>query len=112
MRCRRRPGGIKFGLKLAFEDDVHCFFAEPTHSPCMTPGLMTGLHDKVSAQEFGIDNLIKADGLAVGRPSGLDSSMMTSMLLLDKVNQSTHIIWATGGSMVPKDMLEQYLSNS
>ncbi|MDF9761307.1 hypothetical protein OKW24_003080 [Peribacillus simplex] len=38
--------------------------------------------------------------------------MMTSMLLLDKMNQSTHIIWATGGSMVPKDMLEQYLSNS
>ncbi|MDM5212382.1 D-serine ammonia-lyase [Peribacillus sp. NJ4] len=160
------PGGITYGLKLAFGDDVHCFFAEPTHSPCMTLGLMTGLHDKVSVQEFGIDNKTEADGLAVGRPSALVSSMMTTMLsgsytiedkrlfellremaetegyylepsalagafgpiqlfsgpegrkylrdqkLLDKMNQSTHIIWATGGSMVPKDMMEQYLSKS
>lgn len=29
---------------------------------------------------------------------------------LDKMNQSTPIIWATGGSMMPKDMMEQYLS--
>ncbi|MEY9867538.1 D-serine dehydratase [Peribacillus sp. B2I2] len=160
------PGGITYGLKLAFGDDVHCFFAEPTHSPCMTLGLMTGLHDKVSVQEFGIDNKTEADGLAVGRPSALVSSMMTTMLsgsytiedkrlfellremaetegyylepsalagafgpiqlfsgpeerkylrdqkLLDKMNQSTHIIWATGGSMVPKDMMDQYLSKS
>lgn len=160
------PGGITYGLKLAFEDDVHCFFAEPTHSPCMTLGLMTGLHDKVSVQDFGIDNKTEADGLAVGRPSALVSSMMTTMLsgsytiedrrlfellkemaeteghylepsalagafgpiqllsapegreylmdqkLLDKMNQSTHVIWATGGSMVPKDMMELYLSKS
>ncbi|MDM5359030.1 D-serine ammonia-lyase [Peribacillus sp. ACCC06369] len=160
------PGGITYGLKLAFGDDVHCFFAEPTHSPCMTLGLMTGLHDIVSVQEFGIDNKTEADGLAVGRPSALVSSMMTTMLsgsytiedkrlfellremaetegyylepsalagafgpiqlfsgpegrkylrdqkLLDKMNQSTHIIWATGGSMVPKDMMDQYLSKS
>ena len=32
--------------------------------------------------------------------------------LLDKMNQSTHIIWATGGSMVPKDRMEQYLSKT
>ncbi len=160
------PGGITYGLKLAFGEHVHCFFAEPTHSPCMTIGLLTGLHDEASVQEFGIDNKTEADGLAVGRPSRLVSRLMTSMLsgsytiedkrlfellrkmaetegyylepsalagangpvqlmshptgrkyledqkLLDKMNQSTHIIWATGGSMVPKDMMEQYLSQS
>jgi D-serine dehydratase len=154
------PGGVAFGLKLLFEDHVHCFFAEPTHSPCMLLGLMTGLHDQISVQDIGIDNLTDADGLAVGRPSGfvgktiepflsgnytisdehlykllkelvdtegirLEPSALAGMIgpiklsdegaaylenqqLTATMRNGTHIVWATGGSMVPKAMMEEY----
>lgn len=156
------PGGVAFGLKLVFKDHVHCFFAEPTHSPCMVIGLMTGMHDKVSVQDFGIDNLTDADGLAVGRASGfvgktlenlisgsytvtdeqlyillsmlsdsenikLEPSALAGMYgpiqlfrdeagqkyiennnLKNKIKNVSHIAWATGGSMVPKDVMETY----
>jgi D-serine dehydratase len=154
------PGGIAFGLKLFYQDYVHCFFAEPTHSPCMLLGLMTGLHDKISVQDIGIDNVTDADGLAVGRPSGfvgktiepflsgnytvsdeqmykllkelvdtegihLEPSALAGMIgpiklckegtdyllkhnLTKKMSKGTHIIWGTGGNMVPEEMMKQY----
>lgn len=156
------PGGVAFGLKLAFGDAVHCLFAEPTHSPCMLLGVYTQLHEGISVQEIGIDNVTVADGLAVGRASGfvgramerlidgyytiddqelydllsllnkeegikLEPSALAGMagavhvtqakdylqgLSLDSQNMqnATHLVWATGGGMVPADEMQKYLT--
>lgn len=156
------PGGVAFGLKLAFGDAVHCLFAEPTHSPCMLLGVYSGLHDAVCVQDFGIDNITAADGLAVGRPSGfvgramqrlidgyytvtdetlsrllasaweleqvrLEPSALAGMPGLQRVlrapdylqrigvdparlARATHLVWGTGGSMVPDAEFAAYLA--
>ena len=157
------PGGVAFGLKLAFGDAVHCIFAEPTHSPCMMLGVYTGLHDEVSVQDFGIDNLTAADGLAVGRASGFvgkamqrlldgfytvsDEEMYSLLALMERsegqrlepsalagvpgiarvqgeqqgylaraglspqaMSNATHLVWATGGNMVPAAEMDAYLA--
>jgi D-serine dehydratase len=157
------PGGVAFGLKLAFGDAVRCIFAEPTHSPCMLLGVYTGLHNEVSVQDFGIDNLTAADGLAVGRASGFvgkamqrlldgfytvsDEEMYSLLAMMERCEnqrlepsalaavpgmirvhsdqqsyltrigldsqamvQATHLVWATGGNMVPGEEMDTYLA--
>lgn len=74
------PGGICYGLKYVFGDYVHCFFVEPTHSPCMLIGLMTGEHEKLSVFDFGLDNKTEADGLAVGKPSGFVGRVIEELI--------------------------------
>ncbi|MFT5675213.1 MAG: D-serine dehydratase [Paraglaciecola sp.] len=158
------PGGVAFGLKMTFGDNVHCVFAEPTHSPCMLLGIHTGLHDGIAVQDIGIDNVTAADGLAVGRASGFVGRAMERLLdgyytmsdqrmydllgLLNKVEgiqlepsalagmvgpivvadndeylnrmgmsdakleNATHLVWATGGGMVPAVEMETYLSKA
>ena len=155
------PGGVAFGLKLAFGDHVHCIFAEPTHSPSMLLGVYTGLHDNIAVQDLGIDNCTAADGLAVGRASGfvgramerllsafytLSDEEMYALLGLTHRHQqlalepsalagmagpwrisaetaqlakqgidaralagATHLVWATGGGMVPQQERDRYL---
>ncbi|MEO6682974.1 MAG: D-serine ammonia-lyase [Ginsengibacter sp.] len=74
------PGGIAFGLKQVFGDNVHCFFVEPTHSPAVLLGLVTGKMEKISVHDFGIDNITEADGLAVGRPSAFASGISNLLI--------------------------------
>ena len=152
------PGGVAFGLKCVYRDAVHFFFAEPTHSPCMTIGCITKTHDEFSVNDFGIDNKTIADGLAVGRASGFVGKLLENLVtgcytitdenmlkLLVKLKNSesisvepsalagfgifnfidtpkykdylekneinpeniNHLVWATGGSMVPDDVMEK-----
>ena len=156
------PGGVSFGLKLMFGDNVHCFFVEPTQAPCMLTGMATGLNHEISVQDIGLAGLTHADGLAVGRPSGFVGGVMKPLLsgeftirdgqlydymrdlletediflepsacaafqgpirlnqeekvkeylkeqgLIEKMGNATHIAWATGGSLVPEEIREEY----
>lgn len=72
------PSGITFGLKHAFGDNVHCFFAEPTKMPSMLIGLETQKFDEMSAEDLGLGNLTVADGLAVPRTSALVAKLMNN----------------------------------
>lgn len=153
------PGGVAFGLKLHYGENVHIFFAEPTHAPCMTLSMITGLTNEIAVSDIGLDGKTDADGLAVGRASGLVSSTMETLLdgcytvdderlypflahladeeniyiepsscasfpgpslvaadlswlnekgLEDKMENGSHILWATGGSMVPEEEMNRY----
>jgi D-serine dehydratase len=70
------PGGITHGLKAIFGQHVHCFFAEPTASPCMLVQLASGSDAPVSVYDIGLDNLTAADGLAVGQASEFVAPLM------------------------------------
>ena len=152
------PGGITFGLKEIFGEYVHCFFAEPVAAPCFTLAMAEGGQEIPQICEIGLDGKTIADGLAVGRPSGLACRLMKPLLsgcltvtdeelledqkllheledlriepsacagfagyralckedpvlwsyirehgLEEKMNNASHIIWATGGGLMPEE---------
>ena len=155
------PGGVAFGFKKIFGDNVHIFFTEPTEAPCMLVGMASGLQNEVSVKDFGLSGQTHADGLAVGRASGFVGGVMNNLLagemsledyhiydlmrdlvetedifiepsacasfwgpimlkdekvqkyikdmgLEEKMVNAIHIPWATGGSLVPEDIREEY----
>lgn len=156
------PGGITLAARLVFGDHAHCFFAEPTEAPCMLFGLLTGRHEAASVSELGHNCQTDADGLAVGRPSGLVGRLVNELVSgcltvhddelyaalwdleqLEKISvepsaaagclgpellistpegqgylrdhglnnnlpRANHVIWTTGGSLVPAEQQEVF----
>ncbi len=72
------PGGISYGLKQIFGNNVHCFFAEPLQAPCMLYALASSRIAPVS--ELGMSLATEADGLAVGCASALVVEKMKNRL--------------------------------
>lgn len=70
------PGGVAFGLKQIFGDNVYCLFAEPTQMPSMLLGLVTGEFSGISVYDLDIPAKTNMDGLAVPRTSGVVSEIM------------------------------------
>ena len=64
------PGGVCYGLKRLFKDDVHVFFTEPTKVPSVLLGFATDRYNDVNVSDFGLSGLSHADGLACASPSG------------------------------------------
>ncbi len=74
------PGGVTFGFKQFFGDNVHVFFLEPTQAPCMLVGMASGLQNEICVQDFGLSGQTHADGLAVGRASGFVGATINHIL--------------------------------
>lgn len=74
------PGGVAYGIKRIFKENAHCFFVEPTLSPCMLLGMASKFHEKISVYDIGINGVTHADGLAVATPSGFIGRVMEPIL--------------------------------
>lgn len=149
------PGGVTYGLKQVFGDDVHCIFVEPSQAPAMFLGVRTGQHSKICVQDIGLSGATAADGLAVARPSRFIGPVISPLIsgfatVSDEVikagvgvlhqtegldvepsatagltvpwrtighlgegaryTDATHLVWVTGGAMVPSEEREHYVA--
>lgn len=74
------PGGVAYGLKRLFKDNVHCFFVEPSRCPSVLLGMATKLYEKANVRDFGISGMTEADGLACASPSSFVTRIMGNLV--------------------------------
>ncbi|MCR5559598.1 MAG: D-serine ammonia-lyase [Schwartzia sp.] len=74
------PGGILYGLKRIFKDNVHVFFCEPVLFPSVLIGMSSDLYEKANVADFDIHGMSEADGLACASPSGFVTRIDRNLL--------------------------------
>jgi D-serine dehydratase len=74
------PGGICYGLKRLYGDNVHVFFCEPTLFPSVLLGMASDRYEEVNVSDFGLSGMSAADGLACASPSGLVARIDRNLL--------------------------------
>ncbi len=159
------PGGVCYGFKRLFKDNVHVFFTEPVLVPSVLLGFATDRYEAVNVEDFGLSGKSDADGLACASPSGfvtrIDRNLISGCFTMDdyrlydfmrmlkasedlliepsscaafigpvnlmkheagkkyledngltgeRLQNATHICWATGGRLVPEEIWEQYMN--
>lgn len=157
------PGGISYGLKKIYKDNIHIFFVEPIECPCLLLSIESKKYENITVTDIGLSGKTEADGLAVGKASGLVSRLMEKLLsgvftvrdedlyiymkklweeekiflepsgcasfegfiklynnnigieyldrnnLIPYMENSTHILWGTGGKLVPDGLKKSLL---
>lgn len=148
------PSGIAWGLHQIFGENVHCYFAEPTQSPCFLVQMLANDGEHPSVYDFGLQNRTEADGLAVPRASLLAAQAMRQIIggvytvedqtMFDDLARlhhseafdiepsaaagfsgprwlkdsplcmpgANHIVWTTGGSLVPEAEFKSFLNRA
>lgn len=74
------PGGIAYGLKRLFKNNVHCFLVEPTLCPSVLLGMATKQYEKANVRDFGLSGRTHADGLACASPSGFVTRVLGNLV--------------------------------
>lgn len=74
------PGGVSYGLKRIYGDNVHCFFVEPTQCPSVLLGIATQKFEKANVHDYGLSGQTEADGLACASPSSFVTRIMSNLL--------------------------------
>ena len=74
------PGGLCYGLKRIYKDNVHVFFCEPTLFPSVLIGMASGKYNEANVSDFGISGMSAADGLACASPSGLVTRLDSNLV--------------------------------